>query len=30
MNKNVPNQQTYNIDNVLIGAFPLEYVLSIK
>jgi len=30
MNENVPYQQTYNIDNVLIGAFPLEYVLSIN
>lgn len=30
MNEKVPDQKTYNIDNVLIGAFPLEYVLSIK
>ena len=30
MNTGVPNQKTYNIENVLIGAFPLDYILSIK
>lgn len=30
MNTGVPNQKTYNIENVLIGAFPLDYILFIK